>query len=240
MMLLLRSFAFNVLFYVNLSLFLVLGSWLFACPRSWAIAGLQLWARSSVWLLRVICNIGMEVRGLEHVAQGPLLVAGKHQSLWETFAILPLLDDPCMVMKRELFHIPLFGWFGRKFRMIGVERGAGSHAIRSLVKRAKQEIAAGRQIVIMPEGTRRSPGDVPDYKPGAAALYSQLNVPCVPFGLNAGLFWPRRKFLRYPGTIVLEFAAAIPPGLKRAEFQVRLEEAIENTTNHLLLSAKQN
>jgi 1-acyl-sn-glycerol-3-phosphate acyltransferase len=144
-----------------------------------------------------------------------------------------------MVLKRELTFIPLFGWFALKFRMIAVERSAGSQALRNLIKRAKQEIAAGRQIVIMPEGTRKSPDDPPDYKPGAAALYGQLNVACVPFGLNAGLFWPRRKFWRYPGTIVIAFLPAIPAGLPRAEFQRRLETAIETSTRHLVAEARE-
>ncbi len=235
-----RSLFFNILFYLNLVLFLVVGSPLLFGPRRWAIRALQLWATTSVWLLKVICGTGMEVRGLQHIPKGPLLVAGKHQSFWETFAILPLLDDPCMVLKRELTFIPLFGWFGLKFRMIAVERDAGPQALRRMMKRAKEEIAAGRQIVIMPEGTRRAPGDPPNYKPGAAALYGALDVPCVPFGLNAGIYWPRRKFLRKPGTIILEFCPAIPPGLPRAEFQKRLEVAIESSSNRLLAEAKQN
>ncbi len=233
-MIALRSAIFNGVFYINLILFLVLGSPLLLGPRIWAIRALQLWARSSVWWLRVLCGIRMDVRGIEHIPKGAVLVAGKHQSLWETFAILPLLDDPCMVLKRELIWIPLFGWFGLKFRMIAVERSAGSAALRSLVKRGKQEVAAGRQIVIMPEGTRKGPDDPPDYKPGAAALYGQLGVPCVPFGLNAGLFWPRRKFLRNPGTIILEFLPAIPPGLKRDAFQRQLIAAIETSTTALV------
>jgi 1-acyl-sn-glycerol-3-phosphate acyltransferase len=142
------------------------------------------------------------------------------------------------VLKKELTLIPLFGWFTLKFRMIAVERSAGSAALRNLVKRGKQEVAAGRQIVIMPEGTRKGPDDPPDYKPGAAALYAQLDVPCVPFGLNAGLFWPRRKFLRYPGTIVIEFLPALPPGLPRGEFQRRLQEAIETSTSRLVAEAR--
>jgi 1-acyl-sn-glycerol-3-phosphate acyltransferase len=239
MMLWLRSLIFNILFYVVLVLYMVLGIWLFVCPRHWAMAALKYWAKTSVWMLKAICGTGMEVRGIQHLPKGPIIVAGKHQSFWETFAILPLLDDPCMILKRELTLIPLFGWFAQKFRMIGVERSAGPQALRNMVRRAKQEIAAGRQIVIMPEGTRKAPGEPPDYKPGAAALYGQLDVPCVPFGLNAGLFWPRRKFLRYPGTIVLEFAPAIPAGLKRAEFQSRLEQTIETTTNRLVAEAKQ-
>jgi 1-acyl-sn-glycerol-3-phosphate acyltransferase len=230
----LRSLIFNLVFYVNLVLFLVLGSWLFLCPRIWAIRGLQTWARTSLWLLRTICGLKVEVRGAEHLPNGAALVAGKHQSFWETFAILPLLDDPCVVLKRELTYIPLFGWFALKFRMIAVERSAGSAALRSLVARAKEEKAGGRQMVVFPEGTRKSPGDPPDYKPGAAALYTALDLPCVPFALNSGLFWPRRKFLRNPGTIVIEFLPAIPAGLPRKVFQARLEQAIEEATGRLV------
>jgi 1-acyl-sn-glycerol-3-phosphate acyltransferase len=233
-----RSFVFNVVFYINLALFLVLGSEFFFLPRKWAIRALQAWATTSLWLLRVICRIRMEVRGREYLPQGPALVAGKHHSFWETFAILPLLDDPCMVLKKELTYIPLFGWFAIKFGMIAVDRSAGAAALRNLVDRARQEKARGRQIVILPEGTRKGPDDPPAYQPGAAALYGALDLPCVPFGLNAGLFWPRRKFLRLPGTIVIEFLPAIPPGLPRREFQRRLEAAIEGSTRALVAEAR--
>ena len=237
-MIVLRSIIFNVIFYFNLLLFLVLGSWLLLCPRIWAIRALQVWAKSSLWWLEVICNIKIEIRGRENILNGPCLVAGKHQSLWETFAVLPLFDDPCMVLKRELTLIPFFGWFCLKFKMIAVERSAGSAALRKLVARGKEEIARGRSIIIMPEGTRRGVDDPPDYKPGAAALYSALHVPCVPFGLNSGLFWPRRKFLRLPGTIVLEFMPAIAAGLRRKEFQKQLEAAIEASSARLLTEAR--
>jgi 1-acyl-sn-glycerol-3-phosphate acyltransferase len=233
-----RSLLFNVLFYVNLVLFLVLGSPFFFTPRIWSIRALQVWARSSLWLLRVVAGIGMELRGREHIPHGPALIAGKHQSFWETFAILPWLDDPAMVLKKELVYIPWFGWFARKFRMIAVERSAGSAALRNLVRQAEACIAAGRQVVIMPEGTRRAPDDPPAYKPGAAALYATLGVPCVPFALNSGLFWPRRKFLRHPGTIVLEFLPPIPPGLPRKAFQAALEGAIEPATQALVAEGR--
>ncbi len=233
-----RSLLFNVLFYVNLVLFLVLGSPFFFTPRIWSIRALQVWARSSLWLLRVVAGISMELRGREHIPHGPALIAGKHQSFWETFAILPWLDDPAMVLKKELVYIPWFGWFARKFRMIAVERSAGSAALRNLVRQAEACIAAGRQVVIMPEGTRRAPDDPPAYKPGAAALYATLGVPCVPFALNSGLFWPRRKFLRHPGTIVLEFLPPIPPGLPRKAFQAALEGAIEPATQALVAEGR--
>jgi 1-acyl-sn-glycerol-3-phosphate acyltransferase len=237
-MIALRSSIFNVIFYFNLALFLVVGSPFFFTPRIWSIRALQTWARSSLWLLKVICGIKMEVRGAEHIPHEAAIVAGKHHSFWETFAILPLLDDPCFVLKKQLSYIPFFGWFIFKFKMITVDRSAGSSALRDLIARAKDEVVKPRQIVIMPEGTRRAPDDPPDYKPGAAALYGQLGVPCVPFGLNAGLFWPRRKFLRYPGTIIIEFCQAIPAGLPRKDFQMKLQAVIETTSNKLIAEAR--
>ncbi len=237
-MIAIRSVIFNVVFYVNLALFLVLGSWFYVTPRKWSIRALQTWGRSSIFWLRVLAGIRMEVRGAEKIPPGACLVAGKHQSFWETFAILPLVDDPAMVLKKELTYIPFFGWFIYKFRMIPVERSAGTQALKTMIHKAEREIAAGRQVVIMPEGTRRAPDDPPDYKPGAAALYGKLDVPCVPFALNSGLFWPRRKFLRHPGTIVISFLDPIPPGLNRKAFQARLEEAIETETRKLVAEGR--
>ena len=136
-MTLLRSIIFNILFYVNLALFLVLGAEFFLTPRKWSIRALQAWATTSIWLMRVVVGTRMEVRGAEFIPKGAALVAGKHQSFWETFAILPLLDDPAMVLKKELIYVPFFGWFIYKFRMIAVERSAGTAALRNLLKRAE-------------------------------------------------------------------------------------------------------
>ena len=229
----LRSLVFNVLFYVVLALYVVLGAGFFLAPRKPAVRALQHWALTSLWLLRVICGIGIEVRGKHNIPQGAALVASKHQSLWETFAILPLLDDPAMVLKRELSFVPFFGWFILKFKMIRVERSAGSSALKKMVASAKEAAQLGRQIVIFPEGTRRPPGAPPAYTPGAAALYVNLGLPCVPVALNSGLYWPRRKFLRYPGTIIIEFLPPIPAGLPRKVFSARLQETIETATDRL-------
>ncbi|CAN5245757.1 lysophospholipid acyltransferase family protein [soil metagenome] len=233
-----RSLIFNAVFYVNLVLFLVLGSWFSLMPRKWAVRALQAWASTSVLLLRVIAGIRVEVRGAEHIPQGAALVAAKHQSLWETFALIPMVDDPAMVLKRELVWIPLFGWFIPKFRMIAVERSAGSQALRKMIADAKAAAAMGRQIVIFPEGTRRPPDAPPEYKPGAAALYLALGLPCTPVALNSGLYWPRRKFQRYPGTVIVEFLPAIPPGLPRRDFAQRLEAAIEGATSRLVAEGR--
>jgi 1-acyl-sn-glycerol-3-phosphate acyltransferase len=232
----LRSALFNLVFYVNLALFLVLGSGFYFTPRKWSIRALQVWAKSSLFWLRVIAGIRIEVRGQENIPPGACLVAGKHQSFWETFAIL--LDDPAMVLKKELTYLPFFGWFIFKFRMIPVERTAGTQALRAMIDAAGRAIADGRQVVIMPEGTRRAPDDPPDYKPGAAALYGKLDVACVPFALNSGLFWPRRRFIRRPGTIVISFLEPIPPGLARKAFQSRLETEIEGETARLVAEGR--
>lgn len=230
----LRSALFNAAFYVNLVLFMIVFSPLFLAPRPAAMWALKLWARSSIWLLRVIAGTRLEVRGRENIPKGAALVAAKHQSLFETFAVLPLLDDPAMVLKRELMLIPLFGWFARKFAMIAVDRGARAAALKRLVERARRAAVEGRQVLIFPEGTRRKPGDPPDYKPGATALYLALAVPCVPLALNSGLFWPRRRFMRYPGTIVMEFLPAIPPGLSKKTFAQELQHRLETKSRELL------
>jgi 1-acyl-sn-glycerol-3-phosphate acyltransferase len=229
-----RSILFNIVFYVNLTLWLVCGFFFLATPRKWSVRALQAWARSSDWLMGLIVGLKIEVRGLENIPPGPLLVASKHQSAWDTVGLLTLFDYPTVVLKRELLWIPVHGWFSMKFGMIGVDRTAGPKALRRLVADARSAIADGRQIIIFPEGTRRAPGAEPDYKPGAAALYAALDVPCVPIALNSGRFWPRRSFWRHRGTIVVEILEPIPPGLPRKEFAKIMQERMEAASQKLL------
>jgi len=233
----LRAFLFNVLFYVTTVLFLGLGSPLLFGPRSWAMWALALHARTELWLLKTIVGTGLEVRGKEKLPKGACLVASKHQSAWETFALIPLFRDPAYLMKRELFWIPFHGWFSYKFKMIPVDRDKGPAALRRMLAEAKTRAAAGREIIIFPEGTRRAPGAPPDYKTGVFLLYEALGIPCVPVALNSGLFWPRRSLKRYPGTIIVEFLDPIPPGLSKREFLPRLQATIETASNRLIAEA---
>jgi 1-acyl-sn-glycerol-3-phosphate acyltransferase len=202
------------------------------------MAALAVHGRFEIWLLEVIAGTRLEVRGQDKLPKGACLVASKHQSAWETFALIPLFRDPAMLMKRELFWIPFHGWFSKKFEMIPVDRDKGPTALRRMLREAKKRVADGREIIIFPEGTRRPPGAPPDYKTGVILLYEALGVPCVPVALNSGLFWPRRSILRKPGTIVVEFLDPIPPGLPKAEFLTRLTGAIETASAHLLAEAK--
>jgi 1-acyl-sn-glycerol-3-phosphate acyltransferase len=233
-----RSVLFNVLFYLNLFVHFIAALPTLVLPRRAIIEVAKFWARTNIWLLRLVCGIKVEVRGLAKIPPGPLLVASKHQSLWETFALLPLLRDPAYIMKRELMWIPFFGWFTIKGRMIPVDRGAGAHATQQMLQHARRALDEGRQIIIFPEGTRRAAGAEPAYKFGIARLYAALDVPCVPIALNSGLFWPRRKFLRYPGTIVVEILDPIPPGLEAKEFFQRLQDDIEGATARLIEEGK--
>ncbi|HLO22441.1 MAG TPA: lysophospholipid acyltransferase family protein [Methyloceanibacter sp.] len=233
-----RSLLFNLLFYVTTALFVVLGSPLLFGPRSWAMAALAVHGRFELWLLKVIVGLKLEVRGQEKLPKGACLVASKHQSAWETFALTPLFRDPALLMKRELFWIPFHGWFSHKFEMIPVDRDKGPAALRAMLREAKKRIADGREIIIFPEGTRRAPGAPPDYKTGVVLLYDALGVPCVPVALNSGVFWPRRSLIRHPGTIIVEFLDPIPPGLPRGEFMSRLTSAIETASGRLLAEAR--
>jgi len=236
--LLLRSIIFNVLFYLNLFVQIIAALPTLVMPRWGIIWVAKFWARSNLWLLRVICGTKVEFRGLEKIPCGPLLVSSKHQSLWETFALLPLLSDPAYIMKRELMWIPFFGWYTWKAGMIAVDRGKGSQALAEMNASARQEAARGRQIIIFPEGTRRPPGAEPRYKYGIVHLYAELGIPCLPIALNSGLFWPRRSIRRYPGTIRVEVLDPIPPGLGKEAFFERLQREVEAATARLVAEGR--
>jgi 1-acyl-sn-glycerol-3-phosphate acyltransferase len=235
--LLLRSILFAAVFYVGTFIILVVGSPLLLGPRSWAMAGLRTHARAALWALRLIVGTRIEVRGGEHLPSGPFLVASKHQSTWDTFALIPIFRDPALVMKAELGWIPLYGWFSVKFGHILVRRGRAAAALKGLIRDARNRAGDGREILIFPEGTRRAPGAEPDYKPGVVALYEGLALPCVPVALNSGLFWPRRRLMRYPGTIVVEILPPLPPGLPRARFKQELQDRIETASQRLIAEA---
>jgi 1-acyl-sn-glycerol-3-phosphate acyltransferase len=234
-----RSILFNILFYLNLVILLIAALPTLLMPPQAIIEMAKLWGRTSLWLLRVVCGTKYEFRGLERIPPGPLIVAAKHQSTWETFALLSLFKHPIFIIKRELTWIPLFGWFTIKGKMIAVDRRAGSAALTAMTARARQVIRGGRQRVIFPEGTRRPPGAEPRYKFGVAHLYDVIGVPCVPVALNSGLFWPRRALIRRPGTIVVEFLEPIPPGLDKQTFFDRMQNDIETATARLVAEGRE-
>ena len=234
----LRSLIYNVLYYVLLIFWVIVAIPTFVMPPRAFMVIAKAWARSSVWLMRVVCGTRVEYRGLEKIPSGPLIVASKHQSMWETFALMPFFDQPLFIYKRELSWIPFFGWYLMKSRMVGVDRDGGVRSLIDMAKRAPEEVKRGRQLIIFPEGTR-SPVDAPaDYKTGIGQIYAKCNVPCLPVALNSGLFWPRRTFRRYPGTLIVEFLDPLPAGLSRKEFTAQIGPLIETATVRIVAEAR--
>jgi 1-acyl-sn-glycerol-3-phosphate acyltransferase len=199
-------------------------------PRRATIWLARVWSRATFFGLKLFAGIDWEIRGT--MPRGPVLVASKHMSMWDTLALYLALDAPAVVLKRSLLYIPFYGWFLWKAAAVPINRGGGARALRKMQNAAKAVLAEDRPILIFPEGTRKKPGAAPDYKPGVAGLYTMLDVACVPVALNSGVYWT--GFRKRPGTIVLEFLPPIPPGLKRAEFMTQLESRIETATNKLL------
>lgn len=234
-MILFRSFLFAIVFYVWSAVYAIALIPVLAAPRSWLLAGMRFWSRSVNILLWVICRIRVEIRGKEHVPSADVLIASKHQTMFDVFVQFGVLKGSLFVLKKELMIIPIFGWIALRIGSIVVDRDGQAAALRDMVRRAQEQFRLGdRQLVIFPEGTRKAPGAPPDYKPGVAGLYRELGVPVHPVATNAGLHWPARGFLRRPGVIVYEFLEPIPPGLKRAEFMRLLQERIETASNRLL------
>ena len=237
-MILIRSAIFNVLIWswtlVCLIGILVTGPFLDASGVRGFARG---WERGILFLLRWIVGIRHEVRGLHHLPPEPAIIASKHQSAWETLTYHTIVHELSVGLKYELTRIPIFGHYLLKSGCIRIDRGAAARALKSLVDGAERAMAAGLHVMIFPEGTRRSPGAPPDYKPGVAALYKQLGRPCVPVALNSGVFWGRRSFAKRPGTIVIEFLEPIPAGMPRAAFMRTLQERIETATARLVAEA---
>lgn len=240
-MLYIRSLAFNFVFYVSLIVQMIFWApfyFLSSRRRAWFVP--KFWSRSSLWLYEKMALTKSDISGQENLPEGSFILAPKHQSFWDAIAFFPFLKDPLYILKRELTWIPFFGWYVLKMRMIPVHRGSRSRALKAVVAATKAEMVRNpRQLIIYPEGTRRAPGDEPNYKWGIVELYSELGVPVVPVAHMAGLYWPRRKFLRFPGTVKAWFLEPIPAGLGKEEFMKRLISETEAACDKILIDIAQ-
>lgn len=229
----LRSFLFAVAFYGWVVIVGAVYVPLLLLPRPACARLAWFWVRSSLFLARAIAGIRCEVRGRENLPPEPFVLASKHQSAWDTLIYADLFFDSVYVLKKELLWIPIFGWYLLRLRMIGIDRSGGAKALSALVRDVKDRLSRGRSVVIFPQGTRTPPGVERDYLPGISAIYRQAETTVVPVALNSGMFWPRRSFMKHPGTIVLEFLPPIEPGLDRRAFERALRERIEPATHRL-------
>lgn len=237
-MLYLRSLLFNLAFYLITAILAIGGLPTMLFGRKAILRLARIWAFASLWLLDRICGLKAEFRGLENLRrQHGCIIAAKHQSAWETIALVTQVEDFTYILKRELTFIPLFGQYLARSNQIAINRQSRSAAMRDLMAQASRAIAEGRAIFLFPEGTRRPAGASPLYKSGVSHLYAATKAPCVPAALNSGLFWPRRTLLRRPGTVVVEFLPVIEPGLTSEQFARILQDRIETASSRLIAEA---
>ncbi|MBS0538627.1 MAG: 1-acyl-sn-glycerol-3-phosphate acyltransferase, partial [Proteobacteria bacterium] len=181
----LRSLCFNAGWYAGSVVLAILGSPILLMPRRAVVAWAVVWIEFILWWLKLTCRLDHRMVGMENLPNGPVIIACKHQSSWETLAFTKLFPDSAIVLKRELLFIPIVGWAMARAGNIAVARGDGAPALRGLVRQARETVAEGRSILIFPEGTRVPVGADRPYHFGVAALYRQLGVPVVPVALNS-------------------------------------------------------
>ncbi|MHC3127561.1 acyl-phosphate glycerol 3-phosphate acyltransferase [Brevundimonas sp. GN22] len=234
-MTLIRSLLFSVWLYLSMPICAIGMSPALLMNHNAAMGVVRLWARMVLFGARWIAGIKVEVRGLEYRPTGPGLVAAKHQSMLDIVVPFTVIEDPAFVLKKELMAMPFIGWFAWKTKMIPVDREAHAKALKDMVRNTRARLDEGRQIMIFPEGTRTQPGAVPEYKPGVAAIYRDVDATCYLIATNSGQYWPAKGLTKFkPGTVVFEFLPPIEAGLKRGEFMKRMEASLERASTALL------
>lgn len=225
-MIVLRSAVFNVAFFV-ISFAMTVAATVTRILEPPKVLGMaMLWARALVAAARMMCGIRLQVTGLENIPPGPVLIASRHQSAFDTFVWLTLLPRCCYVFKDDLLRIPLFGPLIAASGMIAVDRDAGGGAVRILLREADRALREQRQIVIFPEGTRSEPGHPGPLHAGVAALASRTGLPVIPVSTDSGRFWGRRAFRKRPGTIRIMIGKPIPADNGRQALMRTLEEVL--------------
>ena len=197
----------------------------------------RLWSRGIAFLLKWVAGIDHRILGRENIAEGPAIYVANHQSMWEALLFNTFVPDCAIVLRENLFKIPLVGPFLRRSPMIGIRRDNMGMSTRKLIRDAKDAVAEGRSVVIFPEGTRAAPEAETEFKSGYEILYRYLGVSAVPVAHNAGLFWRHKSRVMRPGTVTIEFLPAIAPGMKPGEFGKLVEAQVQDRRKALVSSS---
>lgn len=219
----LRSALYALLFYPATVLFVLVGLIVTLFGREATRALVKSWTACHDALCRKILGIRAEIHG--NMPKGAVLIAVKHQSMYETMIMARIANTPVIVLKRELSQIPLFGWLTRRYGVIPVDRAAGAKALRAMMEQGRELVAHGRAVIIYPEGTRVPPGSTPPLRSGFAGLYRALSLPVVPVAVDSGRLWSK-GLLKRSGVVHLRIGETIPAGLTRQEIEARVHEAI--------------
>ena len=193
----------------------------------------NIWIIGIFKLLGLICHISYEIKSVDKIPKKAVIIASKHQSAFETLAFFLHIKNSIFIHKKQLFWIPIFGQYLQKVNMISINRSEGTKAMRTMLKQAKQKIINGNSIVIFPEGTRKKPGDPPDYKTGIAGIYKETKTEILPVALNSGYCWPKHSFIKQTGHITVKFLDLIPANLERSVLLKKIESVIEEESNNL-------
>jgi len=192
------------------------------------------WSSATLYVLKFICGLNFEVTGKENIPDKPCIIFCKHQSTWETMALQMFFTPQVWILKRELLWVPFFGWTLASMKSIAIDRSSGKKALRIIAEEGTQRLKEGNWVVIFPEGTRKRPGDKPDYKIGGAMLASKSGFDVLPIAHNAGEFWPKGQYVKKAGTIKMVIGPAIKSSeLKTKEIHNAAEEWIESTMERI-------
>ncbi len=227
-MIFLRSLAFLLAKAVLTIPFSLIALMTFPLPALTRYRVISQWSRGVTWLARVIVGIRYRVEGLENLPAEPVVILAKHQSAWETIVFQQIFPPLSFVLKKNLLYIPFFGWGLALFSPIAIDRAAGREALKQIEAQGRARLNTGFCVLIFPEGTRVAPGESGKYQVGGAYLATKAAVPVLPVAHNAGRFWPKNGFLKYPGEIVVRIGPPIPTsGRKAAQVMAESESWIE-------------
>lgn len=223
-----RSFLFQVYFYISVS---IAATSIFLCsllPFNSRFAIARAWGKSMLVMGRFLCGLRWEVEGEENIPDEPSVLMIKHTTVFETYMQLAIFPPQTWVVKRELKWIPFFGWGLAGMKTIAINRGAGVRAVQQVVNQGKERLAEGIWIAIFPEGTRMPLGETRRYGISGALLAQEAGVPIVPVAHNAGDFWPRRGLKKEPGLIRICIGPPIDSSdLPPKELNLKVQEWVE-------------
>ncbi|MFT5658637.1 MAG: 1-acyl-sn-glycerol-3-phosphate acyltransferase [Gammaproteobacteria bacterium] len=208
-------------------------------PFSFRIAVIKLWINISLGLLQLICGLKYEVEGLENIPQHGFIIMSKHSSTWETIALQKFFGPMVWVVKRELTWIPIFGWGLIAMNAIALNRGTGRKAINQLIEQSKKRMDEGRILMLFPEGTRVMPKQQKPFKVGGAIISQRTGYAVLPVAHNAGEFWPRHSWIKWPGTIKVVIGKPIDPEGKTPDQIIRLVKDWITTTGEEISDSQQ-
>lgn len=239
----LRSITFTFLLVVGSFILSIALMPLLALPQKFCVPWVSSLYGGYISLIeRYVLGLKLELRGLENLPEGShYIIAGKHQSAYETLKIpfMARLKHPVIVLKKELIYLPGWGFYPPRMGLIAIDRSSGPQALQQMIAGARKGFARGRPLSLFPEGTRKALGAAPDYKPGVAKIYRDLQVPVVPMALNSGVFWARNEFFKRGGTVVFEFLPPLPAGMPPLKMMAELEAQVEAATARLVAEAQQ-